>query len=71
MFTPFFKGKGYVQSGEIALKNNHYHYHSYYEEYYWYDLSQYASFQIDRKALAKGDEVQFIIECLVDRFSVL
>ena len=31
MFTPlfvFFKCQGYVFSGEIALKNNHYYYHS-------------------------------------------
>ena len=26
MFTLFFKLKGYVLSGEIALKNNHYYY---------------------------------------------
>ena len=27
MFTPFFIWKGYVLSGEIALKNNHYYYY--------------------------------------------
>ena len=27
MFTPFFAWKGYVLSGDIALKNNHYYYY--------------------------------------------
>ena len=27
MFTPFFIRKGYVLSGEIALKNSHYYYY--------------------------------------------
>ena len=30
MFTPFFIFKGYVRSGEIALKNNTYYYYYYF-----------------------------------------
>ena len=29
MFAPFFMWKGYVLSGETALKNNHYYYYYY------------------------------------------